>query len=86
MDNISTQEMISDSRARRENLTKSFSCEKCNFKSGSATLVQRHYKKEHDTLSTTKTKTYIPKRLNCEYCHQKFNKTSTFQKHMKKKS
>ena len=74
--------MISDSRARRENLTNKFSCEKCDFKSGSVTLVKRHNQKEHKTSSTLKT--YISKRLNCEYCPQKFNKTTTFQKHKEK--
>ena len=74
--------MISDSRARRENLTKNFTCEKCNFKSGSETLVKRHNQKEHRTVTITKT--YISKRLNCEYCSKKFNKMTTFQKHMEK--
>ena len=46
---ISTQEMISDARARRENRVKDFQCKNCEFKSSSNTLVKRHTQKIHES-------------------------------------
>ena len=82
---ISTQEMIIDSRARRQNSTKEFNCEHCKFKSGSVTLIDRHTIREHSKNKAISTrKEYKSKRINCQHCEQKFNKNETFQKHMEK--
>ena len=88
-ESISTQEMINDSRARRLQKKNVFNCEKCEFKSGSETLIKRHMETNHKidqptVLQSTKTKTYISKRINCNFCDKKFNKETTFEKHMKK--
>ena len=81
--NISTQEMIQDSRARREQKIIQFTCEQCGFRSGSETLLKRHKDLNHNEINATTRKTYTSKRLKCEYCDKKFNKFETFKKHMK---
>ena len=43
----STQEMIFDARARRTNKTNTFGCEKCEYKSGSKTILNKHIKNIH---------------------------------------
>ena len=98
MDNIlSTQEMINDSRARREKKQKLFKCELCEFTSGSETLIERHTETTHyekTSVSVCKSpkekcqdknlkKKYTSKRLKCKFCEKKFNKEETFTKHMK---
>ena len=75
--------MINDARARRKTLAKKFSCEQCEFTSGSVTLIERHKNIEHKTPISQRN-TYRSKRLNCEHCEQKFNKKETFNRHMKK--
>ena len=84
-EDISTQEMINEARARRHCSTKEFTCENCSYKSGSETLVKRHSEKEHiENKITPKIKTYTSKRLKCDHCSKKFNKNATYQKHMEK--
>ena len=72
---ISTQEMILDARARREFNIQEFKCQKCDYKSGSKTLMTKHNKMNHETGKS--------KRIHCNECKQKFNKEETFNKHLK---
>ena len=79
---ISTQEMISDARYRRQNIENELNCEECSFTSRSETLLIRHTNREHKPNKTSSNKTYTSKRINCNHCTKKFNKNATFQKHM----
>ena len=46
-ENISTQEMIYDSRERREKKTNYFKCDQCDYGSASKTVITRHMKSTH---------------------------------------
>ena len=82
---ISTQEIILDARARRQNKTNKFNCDKCEFESGSITLMQKHEDTNHKIKKSELTKkSYKTKRLTCKYCENKFNKNETLQKHLEK--
>ena len=83
---ISTQEMISDARFRRQNLEKQVNCDLCSFKSSSKTLLEKHKNREHsdNENKSTQIKIYTSKRISCQHCTKKFNKNATFQKHMEK--
>ena len=87
-DLLSTQEMISDSRARRQQNIKLFNCEKCEYKSGSETLMKRHNEVTHDQQTgisnKIERKAYISKRLKCSLCDKKFNKKATYESHVKR--
>jgi len=74
----STQNMIIDSRARRDQNGKEDKCKNCDFKTKSVTLLKQHMKISHQNKTTTS------KRIHCNQCDKKFNKESTFEAHVKK--
>ena len=80
--------MISDSRARRQQNIKLFNCEKCEYKSGSETLMKRHNEVTHDQQTgisnKIERKAYISKRLKFSLCDKKFNKKATYESHVKR--
>ena len=71
LESVSTQEMIADSKARRETRKKEFKCEQCEYKSGSITMLNRHKKSLHQE-STYK----------CKQCDYTSDKTATLEKHV----
>ena len=70
---ISTQEMIEDARARRQFNTQEFQCEKCDYKSGSKTLLKKHNTESHETT--------MRKRFSCESCPFKTTNESSLKIH-----
>ena len=103
MDNweISTQELIEDSGTRRKlqqsSNDKELTCNKCEFKTTSNSLLNRHMTKDHKNSqepvvesSTNEKKNaknpYVSKRIKCDQCDQcdkKFNKKERFNSDMK---
>ena len=90
-DITSTQNMINDSRARRELKGKSNECDKCDYKTGSISLLRQHVKQcskssenmnKSDITETVENKKSKSKRIQCKKCEQKFNKQTTFKIHM----
>ena len=76
-DITSTQNMIMDSRARRDK--QDSTCEKCKFNTTSAAILKQHMKN-----CIKETKIIIKsKRIQCLKCDKKFNKESTHKTHMK---
>ena len=49
----STQIMIQDARERRKNKVKKFNCEKCDYKSSSNTLMNKHIQINHTSQSNS---------------------------------
>ena len=68
---ISTQNMISDARARRNQGEKTFQCEKCEYKSGSKTLLKRHIDSMHKKGDHP-----------CKQCEQVMSSESILRKHI----
>ena len=87
---ISTQEMIQDARARRDNKVKEFQCDKCKYKSSSKTLIKNHYSVSHNEDQTKnqniniekETATKMRKRFSCEVCTFKTTNTNYLKVHM----
>ena len=81
----STQNMIKDSRARRNNKGKQSKCENCDFKTGSMAILEQHIKKCQNEKSLDKSmeKAINSKRIHCKKCDSKFNKEKTYNSHMK---
>ena len=77
-DITSTQNMINDSRARKDQKGKASKCENCDFKTTSVTILKQHVKRVHLVKTTNS------KRIYCNKCDKKFNKESTYKAHMKK--
>ena len=72
--------------------TEKINCDKCEYTSGSKTLMERHMNtahREEQHISPEKTKQtvtlpqtkYTSKRLKCDQCPKQFNKKETYQKH-----
>lgn len=78
-DITSTQNMIQDSRARRQLKGKNIICEKCEFTTRSMTLLNTHMKQCSKTVKNN----MKSKRIHCNNCDKKFNKEATFRTHMK---
>ena len=55
-----------------------FSCDKCDFKTTSETMLVLHKSSNHQTNKLQKP----TKRKSCEVCDKKFNKESTLKNHM----
>ena len=67
----STQNMIKDARARRNQKDKIFKCEICEFKSGSKTLMNRHKESIHKET-----------RYQCEHCDHNATSKTNLKEHM----
>ena len=67
---ISTQEMIQDSRERRKHNVNQFSCEQCDFKSASKTLLNRHNNSAHKEFT-----------VSCEQCNFKSSSKAHLNRH-----
>ena len=71
---------------RRQQNIKLCNCEKCEYKSGSETLMKRHNEVTHDQQTgignKIERKAYISKRLRCSLCDKKFNKERNYNIHM----
>ena len=53
-----------------------FTCDTCDYKTTSKTMLILHKSSNHQTKAT--------KWKSCDICDKKFNKESTFKSHMKK--
>ena len=90
-DITSTQNMLNDSRKRRNQKGNQSKCVNCVFKTGSLAILKQHMKtcqiekandnKENDTVETTN-KINNSKRIHCKKCDKKFNKEKTYKIHM----
>ena len=67
----STQNLISDARARRNEGVKTFQCDKCEFKSGSKTLLKRHIDSMHKKGDHP-----------CNQCEQMMSSETNLKKHI----
>ena len=94
-DITSTQNMIHDSRVRRNLNGKEIHCENCDFTSKSMTLLTLHtngcmkhketlFKKQNKTKENQGINANKGKRIHCEKCEKKFNKEQTYEAHIKK--
>ena len=77
-DVTSIQNIIEDSRARKQEKGKDLQCETCDFKTKSVTLLKQHMTKYHQNKITNS------RRIYCNKCDKKFNKESTYEAHMRK--
>ena len=86
---LSTQEIIENARARRQQKSNQFSCEQCGYKSTSKTLFNNHIKTYHkengediDTKTTQPNLLSIRKRFTCENCEFKSTNENLLEMHI----
>ena len=86
--NISSQDMINDARARRNNKNKNFNCDQCDFETSSKTLLKRHQKSDHEQnlsehIDKVTVERIIRKRFKCNVCDFASTSNSTMEAHVK---
>ena len=69
-DILNTQNMIDDAVARRNEKVKLFTCDICNFQSGSKTLLHRHMQSRHEK-----------NKYECDECDYKATTKDGLRKH-----
>ena len=58
-------------------MRKRFTCDKCDYKTTSKTVLTQHIKCTHEDKGKNSSK-----RKECHLCGKRFNKTTTFNTHM----
>ena len=56
-----------------------FSCNMCNYKTTSETVLKQHFKLNHEKKTNVKSS----KRKTCNVCNKQFNKETTLANHLK---
>ena len=87
-DTISSQDMVDDARARRQNKNAKFSCDNCEYSTRSVSLLKKHknniHKNEAQSIpNQNNQERVIRKREKCDKCNFISTSIETMDKHTK---